>query len=61
MNYPKYDGKTEPKQWLQVYSQAVDLAGGNDDIKALFLPTVLNALPLAWFDRIAPGSIDNWE
>lgn len=61
MNYTKYDGKTEPKQWLRVYSQAVDLAGEDNDIKAPFLPTALDPLPLSWFDRIAPGTIDTWQ
>jgi hypothetical protein len=28
-NYTKYDGKTEPWQWLHDYSIAVDLAGGD--------------------------------
>lgn len=61
MNYTKYDCKTEPKQWLRVYSQAVDLAGGDDDIKALFLPTALDSLPLSWFDRIPAGIVDTWQ
>lgn len=46
-NFTKYDGKIEPKQWLRVYSQAIELAGGDDDIKALFLPTALDSLPLS--------------
>ena len=26
-NHSKYDGKTEPKQWLRIYSQSIELAG----------------------------------
>jgi hypothetical protein len=33
-NHSKYGGKTEPKQWLRIYSQSIELAGGDDDIKA---------------------------
>jgi len=27
-NHSKYDGKIEPRQWLRVYSQSIELAGG---------------------------------
>jgi hypothetical protein len=37
-NHTKYDGKTDPNQWLRIYSQSVELAGGDDDVKALFFP-----------------------
>jgi hypothetical protein len=37
---------TEPKQWLRIYSQSIELAGGDDDIKALFFPMALEAMPL---------------
>jgi hypothetical protein len=34
------------KQWLRIYSQSIELAGGDDDIKALFFPMALEAMPL---------------
>jgi hypothetical protein len=45
-NHSKYDGKTEPRQWLKIYSQSIELAGKDDDIKALFFPMALETLPL---------------
>jgi hypothetical protein len=60
-NHSKYDGKTEPKQWLRIYSQSIELAGGDDDIKALFFPMALENMPLQWFDKLNPGSIRGWE
>jgi hypothetical protein len=45
-NNTKYDGKIEPKQWLRIYSQSIELVGGDDGIKALFFPMVLEAMPL---------------
>jgi hypothetical protein len=45
-NYSKYDGKTEPREWLRVYSMACELAGGNNDTKALFFPMALEPTPL---------------
>jgi hypothetical protein len=60
-NHSKYDGKTELKQWLRIYSQSIELAGGDDDIKALFFPMALENMPLRWFDKLNPGSISGWE
>jgi hypothetical protein len=60
-NHSKYGGKTEPKQWLRIYSQSIELAGGDDDIKALFFPMALEAMPLQWFDKINPRSIRGLE
>ena len=35
--------------------------GGDDDIKALYFPMALETVPLAWFDKLRPGSITCWE
>jgi hypothetical protein len=56
-NHSKYDGKTEPRQWLRIYSQSIELASGDDDIKALVFPMALETVPLQWFDKLNPGSI----
>jgi hypothetical protein len=56
-NHSRYNGKTEPKQWLKIYSQSIELAGGDDDIKALFFPMALEAMPLQCFDKLSPGTI----
>lgn len=60
-NHSKYDGKVEPRQWLRVYSQSIELAGGDDDLKALYFPMALEAMPLQWFDKLRPRSIRYWE
>jgi hypothetical protein len=39
----------------------IELAGGDDDIKTLFFPMALEAIPLQWFDQLCPGSIRGWE
>jgi hypothetical protein len=56
-NHSKYDRKTEPKQWLKIYSQSIELAGRDDDIKTLFFLMALENMPLQWFDKLNPGSI----
>jgi hypothetical protein len=60
-NHSEYDGKTQPKQWLKIYSQSIELAGGDDNIKALFFPMALENMPLQWFDKLNPGSIRGWD
>jgi hypothetical protein len=60
-NHSRYDGKTEPRQWLRIYSQSIELAGGDDDIKTLFFSMALETMPLQWFDKLNPGSIRGWE
>ena len=59
--HSKYDGKTETNEWLHIYSQSIELDGGDDDIKVLYFPVVLEIVPLAWFDKFGPNSIDTWE
>ena len=51
-NHTKYDEKIEPNQWLRIYSQSIELAGGDDDIKVLYFPLALDIVPLAWFDKL---------
>ena len=59
-NHTKYDGKIEPNQLLRIYSQSIELAGGDDDIKVLYFPMALDIVPLAWFDKLRARSIDTW-
>ena len=45
-NHPKYDEKIEPNQWLRIYTQSIELASGDDDIKVLYFPMALETMPL---------------
>jgi hypothetical protein len=60
-NHSKYDGNAEPRQCPRIYSQSIELAGGDNDIKALLFPMALETMPLQWFDKLNPGSIRGWE
>jgi hypothetical protein len=46
-----------PHKWLRIYSQSIELADGDDDIKALFFLMALENMPLQWFDKLNSGSI----
>ena len=48
-NHTKYDGKTEPNQWLRIYCQSIELAGSDDDIKVLYFPMALDDVSLTKF------------
>ena len=37
----KYNGTTNPKEWIQIYEMVIKAASGDDYVKANFLPTVL--------------------
>ena len=49
-NIDKHDGNREPSQWLQCYSQAIELAGGDNDVNAIYFPMVLDTTPQTWFE-----------
>ena len=51
-NHTKYDEKTEPNQWLHIYSHSIELACDDDNIKVLYFPMALDTVPLAWFDKL---------
>lgn len=40
-NIDKYDKRSDPAQWLQIYSTAVKEVGGNTDVMANYLPIIL--------------------
>jgi hypothetical protein len=50
-----------PHKWLRIYSQSIELADRDDDIKALFFLMALENMPLQWFDKLNSGSIKGWE
>jgi hypothetical protein len=37
----KYDGSSNPEEFIQVYHVVIEAAGGDDRVKANYLPTVL--------------------
>jgi len=45
---------------LRIYSQSIELAGSDNDIKVLYFPMALDAVALSWFDKLQANSIDTW-
>jgi hypothetical protein len=56
----KYDGSTNPSEFLQVYITAVTPAGGNDAVMASYLHVALTGSARTWLMNLTPGSIQSW-
>jgi hypothetical protein len=57
----KYDGTSNPSEFLQVYVTAITAAGGNTAVMATYFHVALSGLARTWLMNLAPGSIYSWE
>ena len=60
-NLKKYDGKQDPRQWLRIYSTAIDVAGGINSTKVIYFPMALESALLTWLESLRHDSIHSWE
>jgi hypothetical protein len=59
--YPKYNGSTDPAQYIMSYQVAVASAGGDDATMAKSFIIALEGPALTWFTRLPLLSIDSWR
>ncbi|GJN24700.1 hypothetical protein PR202_gb12455 [Eleusine coracana subsp. coracana] len=57
----KYDGQTNPRGWLQLYSTAIRSAGGDSYVMANYLPVCLDPAVRIWIMSLPKKSITSWE
>jgi hypothetical protein len=57
----KYDGTSNPSEFLQVYVTAITAAGGNTAVMATYFHVSLSGPARTWLMNLAPGSIYSWE
>jgi len=57
----KYDGTTNPLEFLQVYVPTITAVGGNHAIMASYFHVALTGSARAWLLNLSPGSIQSWE
>ncbi|WVZ78407.1 hypothetical protein U9M48_026120 [Paspalum notatum var. saurae] len=57
----KYDGTTNPSEFLQVYVTAISAAGGDDAVMASYFHVALSGPARTWLMNLTPGSIRSWE
>jgi hypothetical protein len=57
----KYDGTTNPSEFLQVYVTAITAAGGNTAVMATYFHVALSRPARTWLMNLPPRSIYSWE
>jgi hypothetical protein len=57
----KYDGTTNPSEFLQVYVTAITAAGEDTTVMATYFHVALSRPARTWLMNLAPGSIYSWE
>jgi hypothetical protein len=57
----KYNGTSNPSEFLQVYVTAITAAGGNIAVMAMYFHVTLSGPARTWLMNLAPGSIYTWE
>jgi hypothetical protein len=57
----KYDGTSNPSEFLQVYVTAITAAGGDTAIMATYFHVALSGPARTWLMNLTPGSIYSWE
>jgi hypothetical protein len=57
----KYDGTSNPSEFLQVYVPAIMPAGGDTNVMATYFHVGLSGLARTWLTNLTPGSIYSWE
>ena len=53
----KYDGTTNPSEFLQVYVTAITATGGNHAVMASYFHIALTGPARTWLMNLSPGSI----
>jgi hypothetical protein len=57
----KYDGTSNPSEFLQVYVTAITAAGGNTAVMASYFHVALTEPARTWLMNLTPRSIYSWE
>jgi hypothetical protein len=57
----KYDGTSNPSEFLQVYVTAITAAGGDTTIMATYFHVALSGPARTWLMNLTLGSIYSWE
>jgi hypothetical protein len=54
-NIDKYDGSSNSEEFIQVYHTVIEAIGGDDRIKANYLPTTLAGTARSWLINLLEG------
>jgi hypothetical protein len=57
----KYDGSTNPVEWLEVYQLTIEAAGGYSYVMANYLLVCLSVSARTWLLGSPAGSVRSWN
>jgi hypothetical protein len=57
----KYDGTSNPSEFLQVYVTTITAAGGNTTVMATYFHVALSGPARTWLMNLTPRSVYSWE
>jgi hypothetical protein len=57
----QYDDSNNPEEFIQVYQTVIEVAGGDDWVKANFMHTVLSGAARSWLINLPEESIHSWD
>jgi hypothetical protein len=57
----KYDGSSNPEEFIQVYHTVIKVTGGDYRVKANYLPMALSGATRSWLINLSEGSIYTWD
>jgi hypothetical protein len=57
----KYDGTSNPSEFLQVYVTAITASGGDTTVMATYFHIALSGPARTWLMNLTPGLIYSWE
>jgi hypothetical protein len=57
----KYDGTSNPSEFLQVYVTAITATGGNTAVMATYFHVALSRPAWTWLMNLTPESVYSWE
>src|SRR3954469_15747431 len=58
---PRYDGTTDPAEFLQLYELGIEAASGDEKVMANLFPMAPNSGARTWLLNLAPGTISSWD
>ena len=58
---PRYDGRTNPLEFLQLYTVSIQAAGGDDKVMANWFVMALKDAALSWLLNLPKSTINMWE
>ncbi|MGZ7907538.1 hypothetical protein, partial [Haemophilus sp. SZY H53] len=59
-NLSRYDGLTDPRQFIMSYEAAVAAAGGDESTMAKSFVIILRDIAQTWYSNLRPGTVDSW-